>query len=103
LSGALFASQKSLTREKVFALAAPYIPRERLTACIAAPGTRAALEQDVAAAAQFDSDGTPIVAVNGRRGTSFGPFLYALILTRGNADHPAFDALPPGDPSAHLH
>jgi protein-disulfide isomerase len=103
LSGALFASQKSLTREKVLALAAPYIPRERLTACIAAPGTRAALEQDVAAAAQFDSDGTPIVAVNGRRGTSFGPFLYALILTRGNADHPAFDALPPGDPSAHLH
>ena len=57
----------------------------------------------MAAAAQYDSDGTPIVAVNGRRGTSYGPFLYAMILTRGNAEHPAFDALPPGNPAAHLH
>jgi serine/threonine-protein kinase len=103
LTGALFASQKGLTGAKVFELAAPYLPRERLAACIAAPSTRAALEQDIAAASQYDSDGTPIVAVNGRRGTSFGPFLYAMILTRGNADHPAFDALPPGDRSAHLH
>ena len=103
LAGALFANQKGLTREKVFELAAPYLPRERLTACLAAPGTKAALAQDITAANQFDSDGTPIVSVNGRRGTSFGPFLYAMILTRGNADHPAFDALPQGDPSAHLH
>jgi serine/threonine-protein kinase len=103
LTGALFANQKGLTRQKVFELAAPYIPRERLAACIASPATRSGLEQDVAAAAQYDSDGTPIVAINGRRGTSFGPFLYAVILARGSADHPAFDALPAGDPSAHLH
>jgi len=63
----------------------------------------AALAQDVGAAARFDSDGTPIVAVNGRKGTSFAPFLCAMVLTRGNADHPAFAALPPGDPGAHLH
>ena len=103
LAGALFARQQGLTRDAVFEIAASHMSREKLTACLASPATRAALDQDLAAAAQFDSDGTPIVAVNGRRGTSFGPFLYAMILTRGNPEHPAFDALPVGDPGAHLH
>jgi len=102
-TGALFARQKGLNREAVFEIAAPFMPREKLAACIASPSARAALDQDLAAASAFDSDGTPIVAVNGRRGTSFGPFLYAMILTKGNPEHPAFDALPPGNPSAHLH
>jgi protein-disulfide isomerase len=100
---ALFARQQGLTRDAVFAIAAPFMPPEKLAACLASPSTRAALDQDLAAATQFDSDGTPIVAVNGRRGTSFGPFLYAMILTRGKPEHPAFDALPAGDPAAHLH
>ncbi len=102
-AGALFARQQGLTREAVFEIAGPYMPRQKLAACIASPQTRGQLEQDIAAASQYDSDGTPIVAVNGRRGTSFGPFLYAMILTRANAEHPAFDALPPGNPSAHMH
>jgi hypothetical protein len=54
-------------------------------------------------ASRYDSDGTPIVVVNGKMGTSFGPFLYAVIQTRGSAEHPAFAILPPGDPKAHLH
>ncbi len=102
-AGALFANQKGLTRAKVLDLAAPYVSRDALTACLAADDTRAKLEQDIAAASQYDSDGTPIVAINGRRATSFAPFLYAMILARGNADHPAFDVLPPGNPTAHLH
>jgi serine/threonine-protein kinase len=102
-TGVLFARQQGLTREAVFEIAAPYMPREKLAACLASPATRTALDQDLAAAAGFDSDGTPIVAINGRRGTSFGPFLYAMIVTRGNPEHPAFDALPPGNPAAHLH
>lgn len=102
-AGSLFANQKNLTREKVFELAKPYAARAALMACLGDPAARAALDQDIAAAAQFDSDGTPIVAVNGRRATSFGPFLYAMILTRGSPDHPSFDALPPGNAAAHLH
>jgi uncharacterized membrane protein len=102
-AGALFARQQGLTREAVFAIASPFMPPETLAACLASPATRAALEQDLSAAAQFHSDGTPIVAVNGRRGTSFGPFLYAMILTRGDPEHPAFESLPEGDPVAHLH
>jgi protein-disulfide isomerase len=102
-TGALFANQKDLTAKKVLELAAPYMDRAKLSACIASPATKATLQQDEAAASQYDSDGTPIVAVNGRKATSYGPFLYAMILTRGNPDHPAFAALPPGDASAHMH
>ena len=102
-AGALFARQQGLTREAVFEIAAPFMAHAKLAACIASPATRGQLEQDIAAASQYDSDGTPIVAINGRRGTSFGPLLYALILTRGNPEHPAFDGLPPGNPAAHLH
>ncbi|HEX9148343.1 MAG TPA: thioredoxin domain-containing protein [Thermoanaerobaculia bacterium] len=103
LADALFARQKGLTREKVFEIAAPFMPRSALEACIDAPTTRGMLESDIAAASHYDSDGTPIVVVNGKKGTSFGPFLYAIIQTRGSAQHPAFAVLPPGDPSAHLH
>lgn len=102
-AGALFARQKGLTREAVLQVGSQFMPREKLAACMAAPSTRTQLNQDLAAARPFDSDGTPIVAVNGRRGTSFGPFLYAMILTKGNPDHPALDALPPGNASAHMH
>ena len=103
LAAALFAKQAGLTREAVLAIASAYQSPEALAACIASPATRATLERDLAAASPFDSDGTPIVAVNGRRGTSYGPFLYAMILTGGEAENPAFDVLPAGNPAAHLH
>jgi protein-disulfide isomerase len=102
-AGVLFANQKDLTAKKVLELAAPFMERAKLSACMASPATTATLQQDEAAASQFDSDGTPIVAINGRKGTSYGPFLYAIILTRGDADHPAFAELPPGNPAAHMH
>lgn len=103
LAEALFARQAGLTREKVFEIAAPFLPRSELEACIDSPATRSKLEQDIAAATQYDSDGTPIVVVNGRKATSFGPFLYAIIQLRGGAEHPSFDVLPPGNPQAHIH
>jgi serine/threonine-protein kinase len=102
-AGALFESQKTLSVDKVYALAAPYMPRPALEACIASAATRGKLEADVAAASPYEPDGTPIVVVNGRRGTSFGPFLYAMVLTKGSSTHPAFDTLPAPNPRAHLH
>jgi serine/threonine-protein kinase len=102
-AAALFARQKGLTREKVLEIAAPLLSRAALTACLDAAPTRAKLEEDVATASAYDTDGTPLVVVNGRRGTSFGPFLYAMVLTKGAPDHPAFESLPPPNPAAHLH
>ena len=102
-AAALFAKQKGLTAKQVLDIAAPFMAREKLTACMDSPATRQQLEADVAAASSYDTDGTPLVILNGKRGTSFGPFLYAMILTKGAADHPAFDTLPPPNPTAHLH
>ena len=102
-AGALFENQKALTSERVFELARPFANRAELEQCLAGPATQSKLEEDIRSAAAYDPDGTPIVAVNGRRGTSFGPFLYAMVLTRGAATHPAFASLPPPNPRAHLH
>jgi len=99
----LFARQKELTTSQLYQLAAPYMEKKALESCVGSPETRAQLEEDIAYAARFASDGTPIVAVNGRKGVSFPPFLYAMILTRGIADHPAFASLPPPNLNAHLH
>jgi protein-disulfide isomerase len=102
-TAALFENQKGLKPDQVFSLAAPYVPRPALEACVASPATQGRLAEDIDLAAKTDSDGTPIVLVNGRRGTSFGPFLYAMVLTGGEAEHPAFAGLPPANPAAHLH
>jgi Thioredoxin len=100
---ALFENQEALSVDRVFELAAPYGPRKELEACVDSIGTAAKLADDIRYAGEFDPDGTPIVLVNGRLGSSFGPFLFAMVLTRGDATHPAFDALPPANPAAHLH
>lgn len=102
-AGALFEKQKDLTPAQVYALAAPFVPRPALEACVASEAARRKLQDDIAFASPYDPDGTPIVVVNGRRGTSFGPFLYAMVLTGGADANPAFDALPPPNPQAHLH
>ena len=103
VAGLLFENQQGLTPDKVFALTAPYSSRRDLEACVAGAETAAKLAEDIRVAAQYDPDGTPIVVVNGRQGTSFGPFLYAMVLARGDEAQPAFDSLPPPNPKAHLH
>lgn len=98
LATALFENQKGLTAEGTFSLAAPYRKRGDLEACVASPETAAKLADDVRYAQEYSPDGTPIVLINGRLGSPFGPFLYAMVLTRGGADDPAFAALPPPRP-----
>ena len=95
LAGALFAEQRTLTPERVVALAAPYDAGGALRACVASEAAAAKLADDVALAARYEPQGTPIVLVNGRQGSAFPPFLYAMVLARGSPDHPAFAALPP--------
>ena len=65
--------------------------------------TKDKLAQDIAWATAHKIEGTPLVLINGEQVAPLGPLLYALILTRGNADHPVFDGLPEGkirDPHA---
>ncbi|HET7293629.1 MAG TPA: thioredoxin domain-containing protein [Vicinamibacteria bacterium] len=99
----LFERQEGLTLEAVVSLAEGLGARGRLEACMASAETQAKISADSELAMRHGLDGTPLVLVNGRKGVSFAPFLYAMILTGGSPDHPAFASLPPPNPSAHLH
>jgi serine/threonine-protein kinase len=102
-AGRLFAQQRSLSEADVYALADGVMPRAELDACVASEETAARLRSDVEDALRYQPEGTPLVLINGRKGVSYPPFLYAMVLTGGRTDHPAFAALPPPNPSAHLH
>jgi len=102
-SGLLFENQERLTPDLVYQLAAPWMPHRELERCVASPETQTKLRADVDCAWEYEPDGTPLVLINGRRGTSFGPFLYALVVTGGRPDDPAFAVLPPPSANAHLH
>ncbi|GAB4558727.1 MAG: hypothetical protein Tsb0020_03950 [Haliangiales bacterium] len=101
----LFANQRQLRSvDKIYELAAPYIDRQRLDACMANPATDSKLLTDITYAKEHDLHGTPLVLINGRKASAFPLFLFAMILTGGDADHPAFASLPePPPPSAHNH
>ena len=94
-SGRLFLNQQGLDESKIYELAAPIMPRDQLRACIRAAATEEKLQSDIAWAMQHDIQGTPLVLLNGRETPAFAPLLYALILTHGDAQHPAFATLPP--------
>ena len=94
-SGEIFEHQQELTVEKVYELASPYLARADLERCVASSETARKLEADIRYAADREISGTPLLLFNGREAPAYGPFLYALILTRGDVDHPAFDDLPP--------
>ncbi|MEE8522958.1 MAG: thioredoxin domain-containing protein [Thermoanaerobaculia bacterium] len=92
---ALFDHQGKLTSEMVLELSQPLAVRGELERCITRPETDDKLRQDIDYAWKYRPRGTPLVLINGRQGTSFESFLYAVILAGGRADHPAFASLPP--------
>ena len=102
-AAALFSRHRTLREDQVLALADPYIPRTHLQSCVASPDTQARIEEDAREATRHEFEGTPLVLVNGRKGSAFGPFLYAMVLTEGRPDHPAFGALPAPKPPHHDH
>jgi serine/threonine-protein kinase len=100
-SDALFEHQRRLTREKIFEIAAPFMTRQRLQACVISPETEAKLLDDIKWALQHDIQGTPLVLVNGREAPASLQFLYTIALAKADPEHPAFAVLPP--PQARLH
>ncbi len=102
-AGALFARQGDLTADLVLELAAPFLDRGALELCLSSEATARKLAEDVDYAARYDPHGTPVVLIDGRLGYAYAPFLYAIILTQGDPDHPAFGSLPPPNEQAHVH
>ena len=95
---ALYGRQRSLTSEQVYELAAPFIERDDLIACLRSEATERKLADDIEFAWRYDPHGTPVVLIDGRQGVAFPAFLYAIILAGGDPDHPAFASLPPANP-----
>jgi protein-disulfide isomerase len=102
-TAAMFANQRSLTLESLYALGEAHGGRAALEACVQSPETHAKVADDIAFAMTHHFDGTPLVLVNGRRASAFAPFLFSIILSGGRDRHPAFDVLPKPDPRAHVH
>ncbi len=98
LATALYARQRGLAAEQVYELAAPFIRRDDLVACLRSESTERKLADDVDFAWLYEPHGTPLVLIDGREGPPFPPFLYAIILAGGDPDHPAFADLPPPNP-----
>jgi serine/threonine-protein kinase len=99
----VFDNQRSMNGEMLEGIAKRYIPLEELKACIESDATAKKLESDLKYASKLNPDGTPIVMVNGKKAPGFGPFLYAMILTKGVGQHPGFKHLPKPNKDAHMH
>jgi serine/threonine-protein kinase len=89
-AGELFRNQSTLTKERIYALAEPFLSREELAACISEPATEAKLLEDIAWAMECGLRGTPLVLVNGREAPAFPPFLHVILLAGGDHNHPLF-------------
>jgi serine/threonine-protein kinase len=96
-TGALFAA-RAQTPDAVYTALQPFRDAATLKACVDSDAAKKKLEDDVAAAMQFEIEGTPLVLLNGREVRPVPPLLYALILTGGSWQHPAFADLPPPRP-----
>jgi len=92
-AGELFRIQRTLTEERIYELAEPFASREELAACISDPATQAKLSEDIDWAMSCGLKGTPLVLVNGRMAPPFPPFLHAILLAGGDANHPLFAQL----------
>ena len=95
-----FAQQQSLTGESVRRMVESTVGqgKKEVLACMKSAQSLALLREDVAYASQFDVHGTPVVLINGRLGNAAPPFLAAIIMAKGDPQHPAFASLPPPSP-----
>ena len=93
----LFREQTRLDTERVFRIAeeGSGSNREALERCVRAPITEQKLRDDIEYAWLFGLQGTPLVVINGKKGSAAGPFIFAMILAGGDPEHPAFERLAP--------
>jgi protein-disulfide isomerase len=91
----LFENQNALSKDKILEIASKGMPLEKLQACVADPQTQARIDEDVAYAMLFNPKGTPVVLLNGRETLPVPPFLYGMVMSKGDADAKYFAKLPP--------
>lgn len=87
-------SSVPLSPARVLDIASVSVARKRVEACMASSETAAKLREDIDAAVAAGMKKPPLVLVNGRAVHRSAALLQALVLTRGQATHPAFLYLP---------
>jgi serine/threonine-protein kinase len=98
LEGRILQRHADLTDDLLFELAESYMSRAALEHCAASAQTQAKLDDDIAWAMAHHIEGTPLVLVNGRKTLPYLPFLYAMAMTGGDANHAIFEGLPAPTP-----
>jgi len=95
LRGELFhASGRLNSREDVlFFLKSKSPAAKNLEACMDSPDALERLHADIALAGSYGIRGTPFFLLNGKPVGLIPPFWAAMTLAKGNAEHPAFNAL----------
>jgi len=95
LAGWLHDEAAPLRPASIYRVAERLAPRATLEACVRSARTAAKLRDDIRLGAEAGIAGTPFLLVNGVPAPAYIPFLYAMVLARGDVTHPAFAALPP--------
>lgn len=99
----MFEEQATLTKERIWQIAAPDAARRKaLEECVDAPATAATLKEDIEYADKYRIEGTPLVVVNGRKTAPVPALLLGLIMAKGRDDDPSFLVLPAPQRSATL-
>jgi protein-disulfide isomerase len=91
----MFKEQANLTKERIWEIATKDPERRKaLESCVASPETANTLNEDIDLAEKYQLEGTPLVVINGRKGTSVPAFILGVIMAKGHDDDPAFLLLP---------
>ncbi len=93
--GAMFAEQEGLNKGRIWQIAAgnDASKRKALESCVNSTGTANILREDIELAAKHGIEGTPLIVINGRKGTAVTAFMYGMILAKGDSNNPAFGVL----------
>ena len=93
---AMFKEQASLTLNRIWTIATrdDSARRKTLAGCVNSPATAVALKEDIDLAEKYQLEGTPLVVINGRKGTPVPAFIFGLIMAAGKDTDPGFLVLP---------
>ena len=90
-----------MTKKKIIEIATAAANNKlEISKCMSSESTQEKLDQDIAYAMKYELHGTPLVLINGKEVEPIGALMFALILSGGDLDAPAFKALPEPSPAA---
>lgn len=92
----LFQRQGEIDSNDIWAIASGTATQRReLEACVDSSETADQLREDIDYAMQYHIQGTPLLVINGRQAPAYPPFIYAMIIARGDSNAAGFKVLPP--------